>query len=146
MNEQDQRYQVLRHNCFAGPLLLVALGWALYFVEDYLGWRIGGPRGRDWPIPLAVPMIGSVVLPVGFYIYWRCVKGIFERGVAVTAIVESFGIAYRGSRVTVFCYEFEGVRYSKRMDITVDRANRLNPGDPLPIPVDQRHPSRVMIL
>ena len=140
----------LRIQSFAyrfGTVAILIFIWAWYLLEHFTSWRMHdyGQYDQHTPLPIAIPIITSILIPMGAFILWKRAAGIIAHGVPVTANVKSIGIGYKGLREVTFTYLFQGTMYRKKKSISRTIADQLTPGGPLPILVDQRHPKRVLI-
>jgi hypothetical protein len=132
---------------FIGAGVAVLLIWGWFLLEHFTNLRIvrSGQEAGAASLPVAFPL---VVTPLAFIIatiLWRRAVGIVENGVPASATVKSVGGEFQGYREVSFDYTFEGASYSKKMSVIGVTAEKLNPGDALPIIVDKRNPKRVVV-
>ena len=132
---------------FIGAAVVVVLIWTWFLLEHFTNLRIvrWGQEASAEGMPVALPLVATPLALIIAAVLWRRAVGIAVNGMPASARVKSVGGEVQGYREVEFDYTFEGVSYSKKMSVIGVTAEKLKPGDALPIIVDKRNPKRVMV-
>ena len=132
---------------FFFAVALIVFAWIWWGIENFTDFRLTERRfdAKEEPLPILFPLIAMPVVIIGALFYWRRSEDIAKNGILVNAVIESFGLAFRGQQRINLTYTVNSETYSQAISMTTLEAEEKSEGDTMQIVADKRNPKRIHI-